>query len=129
MTPSVIEDALQALHARLQEVDRELAPLSAERNELQTAIEKLEAVVVPRPARARGSARVPAQGRTATTNGGRAPRGENRRRILQTIAHESKTATEIAKLTNITVGTVSTTLTKLVKDGAATKAARGYRAA
>jgi DNA-binding IclR family transcriptional regulator len=37
------------------------------------------------------------------------------------------TASEIARLTGISAGTVSTTLTKMAKNGELTKAERGYR--
>jgi DNA-binding transcriptional regulator GbsR (MarR family) len=37
------------------------------------------------------------------------------------------TASEIARLTGISAGTVSTTLTKMAKAGELTKAERGYR--
>jgi DNA-binding IclR family transcriptional regulator len=42
---------------------------------------------------------------------------------------EPKTASQIAKETGLNRGTISTTLTKLTKEGAAVKAERGYRAA
>ena len=37
------------------------------------------------------------------------------------------TASEIARLTGISAGTVRTTLTKMAKNGELTKAERGYR--
>ena len=49
--------------------------------------------------------------------------------ILEAIKSEPKTAGQIAKETGLNRGTISTTLTKLTKEGAAVKAERGYRAA
>ena len=65
----------------------------------------------------------------AHTATGRAPRGQNRRVILEAISDAPKTAGDVAKETGIGPPTVSTTLTKLVSDGAAVKAKRGYKAA
>ena len=65
----------------------------------------------------------------ARTSTGRAPRGQNRRLILEAIKDQPKTAGDVAKETGIGRPTVSTTLTKLVSDGAAVKAKRGYKAA
>ena len=76
-------------------------------------------------AAAKGAARRGAR----TSNGQRAPRGENRRLILAAIKDEAKTAGDVAKETGIGRPTVSTTLTKLVSDGVAVKAQRGYKAA
>ena len=54
---------------------------------------------------------------------------DNRRLILEAIRDAPKTAGDVAKETGIDRPTVSTTLTKLVSDGAAVKANRGYKAA
>lgn len=57
-----------------------------------------------------------------------APRGQNQVKILETLkGSEPMTASEIARLTGISAGTVSTTLTKMAKTGELTKAERGYR--
>jgi hypothetical protein len=59
-----------------------------------------------------------------------APRGQNQAKILEALqGSEPMTASEIAKLTGISSGTVGTTLTKMAKTGQLTKAARGYRLA
>ena len=73
--------------------------------------------------------RAPRAAARGTSNGQRAPRGENRRLILAAIKNEAKTAGDVAKETGIGRPTVSTTLTKLVSDGVAVKAQRGYKAA
>jgi hypothetical protein len=57
-----------------------------------------------------------------------APRGQNQAKILDVLkGSEPMTASEIATLTGSSAGTVSTTLTKMVKTGELTKAERGYR--
>jgi DNA-binding transcriptional ArsR family regulator len=72
--------------------------------------------------RSRAAAR-PSAAKRAT-----APRGQNQAKILQALkGSEPMTASEIARLTGISAGTVSTTLTKMAKAGELTKAERGYR--
>jgi CRP-like cAMP-binding protein len=57
-----------------------------------------------------------------------APRGQNQAKILEALkGSEPMTASEIARLTGISAGTVSTTLTKMAKNGELAKAERGYR--
>jgi CRP-like cAMP-binding protein len=57
----------------------------------------------------------------------RAPRGQNKARILGALKGRGPmTASEIAKATGIPVATVSTTLAKLAKTGELAKAERGY---
>ena len=57
-----------------------------------------------------------------------APRGQNQAKILAALeGSQPMTASEIAGLTGISAGTVSTTLTKMAKNGELTKAERGYR--
>jgi CRP-like cAMP-binding protein len=109
---------------------------------LRDAVKKLERPVVSRL----GGERAPAAESTARTRrpaattrpraaassraAGRAtaPRGQNKAKILAALKEsEPLTATEIAKLTGISAGTVSTTLNKMAKTGELTKAERGYR--
>ena len=90
--------------------------------------DRAERCGTPRRATANGSRGATAR-RGARTSNGRAPRGQNRRLILEAIKNEPKTAGDVAKETGIGRPTVSTTLTKLVSDGAAVKAKRGYKAA
>src|SRR5690349_17572806 len=115
---SVIRDAVDTWKRRLSELEEQIAPLADEAEQLRTAIAPLEAIE-PRAAGRRG----------ARTSTGRASRGQNRRLILEAIRSEPKTAGDVAKETGIGRPTVSTTLTKLVSDGAAVKAERGYKAA
>ena len=57
----------------------------------------------------------------------RAPRGQNKAKVLDALKNGPMTASEIAKATGIGTGTVSTMLTKMAKSGELTKAERGYR--
>jgi predicted Rossmann fold nucleotide-binding protein DprA/Smf involved in DNA uptake len=56
----------------------------------------------------------------------RAPRGENKAKVLEALKDGPMTAGEIAKLTGIGAGTVSTMLNKMAKSGELAKAERGY---
>ena len=60
------------------------------------------------------------------TSGARAPRGQNKAKIFESLAGGPKTASEIAKETQIGTGTVGATLIKLAKAGEVVKADRGY---
>jgi predicted Rossmann fold nucleotide-binding protein DprA/Smf involved in DNA uptake len=130
---SVIRDAVESWKRRLEELEAQIAPLADEAEQLRTAIARLEAIEPSRSGRRRGgpAAAKGAAGRRAArpSNGQRAPRGQNRRLILEAIKTQPKTAGDVAKETGIGRPTVSTTLTKLVSDGAAVKAQRGYMAA
>ena len=127
---SVITDAVDAWKGRLSELEQQLAPLVDEAEQLRTAIARLEAIE-PGTGRSRSANGDRARGRrsAARTARGRAPRGQNRRLILEAIRDAPRTAGDVAKETGIGRPTVSTTLTKLVSDGAAVKAKRGYKAA
>jgi DNA-binding transcriptional ArsR family regulator len=56
----------------------------------------------------------------------RAPRGQNKAKILASLKAGPRTASEIASETGISTGTVSSTLTKLATSGEVAKADRGY---
>jgi CRP-like cAMP-binding protein len=56
----------------------------------------------------------------------RAPRGQNKAKVLEALKDGPMTASEIAKVTGIGTGTVSTMLTRMAKSGELTKAERGY---
>ena len=62
----------------------------------------------------------------ARTNGARAPRGQNKAKILASLKAGPKTASEIAKETGIGTGTVGSTLRKMATTGEVQKADRGY---
>jgi predicted Rossmann fold nucleotide-binding protein DprA/Smf involved in DNA uptake len=127
---SVITDAVGAWKGRLSELEQQLAPLVDEAEQLRTAIARLEAIE-PATGASRSANRGAGGARrgAARTPTARAPRGQNRRLILEAIRDAPKTAGDVAKQTGIGRPTVSTTLTKLVSDGAAVKANRGYKAA
>jgi CRP-like cAMP-binding protein len=57
----------------------------------------------------------------------RAPRGQNKAKVLDALKNGPMTASEIANTTGIGTGTVSTMLTKMAKTGELAKAERGYR--
>ena len=81
-----------------------------------------------RPATQRKSRATPRPKTTtaAGTRGARAPRGQNKAKILASLQAGPKTASEIAKETGIGTGTVGSTLTKMAATGEVTKADRGY---
>ncbi len=56
-----------------------------------------------------------------------APRGQNKVKVLDALKDGPMTASEIAKVTGIGTGTVSTMLTKMAKSGELVKAERGYK--
>ena len=130
---SVIRDAVDTLKHRVADLEEQIAPLADEAEQLRAAIAKLEAIEPARPGRrtasADGAQRTATRRRARQPSAPRAPRGQNRRAILDAIKAEAKTAGDVAKETGIGRPTVSTTLTKLVSDGAAVKAERGYKAA
>jgi predicted Rossmann fold nucleotide-binding protein DprA/Smf involved in DNA uptake len=57
----------------------------------------------------------------------RAPRGQNKAKVLDALKDGPMTASEIAQRTGIATGTVSTLLTKMAKASELAKAQRGYR--
>jgi CRP-like cAMP-binding protein len=76
--------------------------------------------------RKRDAAPRPKTAAAPTASGARAPRGQNKAKILESLKAGPKTAAEIAKETGIGTGTVSATLTKLATAGEVVKADRGY---
>ncbi|MBV9796955.1 MAG: ArsR family transcriptional regulator [Solirubrobacterales bacterium] len=84
----------------------------------------------PRASRSRAAgatraSRSSAAGATRTSSA-RAPRGQNKAKILASLKKGPKTASEIAKETGIGTGTVGSTLTKMATAGDVVKAERGY---
>jgi CRP-like cAMP-binding protein len=81
---------------------------------------------------ARPAGRSTARGKRAGAAAGtsapaRAPRGQNKVKVLEALKAGPMTASEIANATGVATGTVSTLLTKLRKTGEVVKAERGYR--
>jgi DprA winged helix domain len=62
----------------------------------------------------------------APASDARAPRGQNKAKILESLKADPKTASEIANETGIGTGTVGSTLSKLAMAGDVVKADRGY---
>ena len=81
-----------------------------------------------RAGRPTAATRSRAAARSRTGGRGTAPRGQNKAKIVAALkGSEPMTATEIAGVTGISAGTVSTTLNKMAKTGELSKAERGYR--
>jgi CRP-like cAMP-binding protein len=80
-----------------------------------------------------GSTAEPSDGRRRTgaakraSSPVRAARGENRAKVLEALKKGPMTAGEVAKVTGIGTGTVSTMLNKMAKSGELAKAQRGYQ--
>jgi len=78
--------------------------------------------------RQRAAKRPRTAARSSATKRAMAPRGQNQAKILAALKERPPmTASEIAGLTGISASIVSTTLTKMAKNGELTKADRGYR--
>ncbi len=77
-----------------------------------------------RPTRAAAPRRKTAA--AAGRNAVRAPRGQNKALILASLKSGPRTASEIAKETGISTGTVGSTLSKMAAAGEVRKAERGY---
>lgn len=134
-----VSDIARSIKGRIRDVEQQLKDrkaLSDELERLKGALSRLEGGVrsrvdgrrrrqrsVTQPATAAASKEdtAPARGTTA-----RAPRGENKKKILASLKDGSKTASEIANETGIKASTVSTSLSKLAKSGEVVKANRGY---
>jgi predicted Rossmann fold nucleotide-binding protein DprA/Smf involved in DNA uptake len=128
----------QQVKARIKQIEDQLIQqdeLNDELERLRDALGRLEGEARSRASsgrRNRGPTARPAGGsartrRQASQLAGRAPRGENRVKVLDALKGGPMTASEIAKVTGVGTGTVSTMLTKLAKSGELAKAERGYR--
>ena len=125
--------------ARIKHIEVELArhrKLTDELERLRDALARLEGTARSRVTgrrRGRRQAAKPADRAqpTSTTKRAsapaRAPRGQNKAKVLEALKGGPMTASDIAKETGIGTGTVSTMLTKLTKSGELVKAERGYR--
>jgi predicted Rossmann fold nucleotide-binding protein DprA/Smf involved in DNA uptake len=133
-----VSDIARSIKGRIREVEEQLKDhkaLSDELERLKRALSRLEGGVrsrvdgtrdrqrpVTRPATA------PASKDTspATSTTARAPRGENKKKILASLTGGPKTASEIATETGIKASTIGASLSKLAKAGEVVKADRGY---
>ena len=133
-----VSDIARSIKARIWEVEPQLKDhkaLSDELERLRGALSRLEGGVRARvdgrrrrerPVRRRTTAAAPKDTSPATGTNARAPRGENKKKILAALNAGPKTASEIANETGIKAGTVGASLSKLAKAGEVVKADRGY---
>jgi CRP-like cAMP-binding protein len=127
----------QQVKARIKHIEEQLQQhqrLTDELERLRGALSRLEGGARARvraSRRNRKPAAKPAGGATRRVKPAsapaRAPRGQNKARVLDALQNGPMTASEIANVTGIGTGTVSTMLTKLAKTGELTKAERGYQ--
>jgi len=133
-----VSDIARSIKGRIREVEAQLKDhkaLSDELERLRGALSRLEDGVRSRVDGRRRRQRpvtqppmAPAPEDTSSARGAsaRAPRGENKKKILAGLEGGPKTASEIANETGIKSGTVSASLSKLAKAGEVVKADRGY---
>ena len=117
----------QQVKARIKQIEDQLRQherLSDELERLRDALTRLEGAARSRVSASRRPAAKPADAQSAPA---RAPRGQNKAKVLEALKGGPMTASEIAKVTGIGTGTVSTMLTKLAKSGELDKAERGYK--
>jgi predicted Rossmann fold nucleotide-binding protein DprA/Smf involved in DNA uptake len=133
-----VPDIARSIKGRIREVEAQLKDhnaLSDELERLKGALSRLEGGVRSRVDGRRRRQRpvtqpptAPAPKDTSLTRSAsaRAPRGENKRKILAALEGGPKTASEIASETGIKAGTAGASLSKLAKTGEVVKADRGY---
>jgi CRP-like cAMP-binding protein len=139
----------QQVKARIKQIEDQLRQherLTNELERLRDALTRLEGAARSRVSASGRSAAKPGQGRGRTTAAkragaqagaanaskpasapARAPRGQNKAKVLEALKEGPMTASEIAKVTGIGSGTVSTMLNKMAKSGELDKAERGYK--
>lgn len=128
----------QQVRARIKHIEDQLRQhqkLTDELERLRDALARLEGEARSRVSGARRGRKpttTPAESATTARAAkpasapARAPRGQNKAKVLEALKGGPMTASEIAKVTGIGTGTVSTMLTKMAKSGELTKAERGY---
>ena len=132
-----VSDIARSIKGRIREVEEQLKDhkaLSDELERLKGALSRLEGEVRSRVDGRRRRQRPGTQRTTAEPKdtspapsaNARAPRGENKKKILAALKGGPKTASEIANETGIKAGTISASLSKLAKAGEVVKADRGY---
>ncbi len=126
----------QQVKARIKHIEDQLRQhekLTHELERLRDALTRLEGAARSRvrgsgPPAARPADRPKREGAAKRANAqGRAPRGQNKAKVLEALKRGPMTASEIAKVTGIGTGTVSSLLTKMAKSGELVKAERGYK--
>ena len=133
-----VSDIARSIKGRIREVEGQLKDheaLSDELERLQGALGRLEGGVRSRvdgghrrqrPVTQRTTAPAPKDTPPARTTNARAPRGENKQKILASLKGDPKTASEVANETGIKASTISASLSKLAQAGGVVKADRGY---
>jgi predicted Rossmann fold nucleotide-binding protein DprA/Smf involved in DNA uptake len=129
----------QQVKARIKHIEEQLKQqhkLTDELERLRDALGRLEGEARSRVSTGRRNRKPPAEPAGSATRSraarpasapARAPRGQNKAKVLDALKDGPKTASEIAKTTGIGTGTVSTMLTKMAKSGELAKAERGYK--
>ena len=133
-----VSDIARSIKGRIREVEAHLKDhkaLSDELERLRGALSRLEGGVRARvdgrrrrqrPVTQRTTAPAPTDPSPARSTSARAPRGENKQKILAALKGGPKTASEIATETGIKASTIGASLSKLAKAGEVVKADRGY---
>ena len=133
-----VSDIARSIKGRIRELEAQLKDhkaLSDELERLKRALSRLEGGVRARvdgrrrrqrPVTRRTTAAAPQDTSPVRTTNARAPRGENKKKILAALNGGPKTASEIANETGIKAGTIGASLSKLAKTGEVAKADRGY---
>jgi alkaline phosphatase len=121
------QGAAAELRSLADEIERRLPHTSAAKAR-SSASSRRAAAPAPRTRSAAPAPRRTAATRSAaaSSNGARAPRGQNKAKILASLKTGPKTASEIAEETGIGTGTVGSTLSKMATAGEVRKAERGY---
>jgi predicted Rossmann fold nucleotide-binding protein DprA/Smf involved in DNA uptake len=133
-----VSDIARSIEGRIREVEEQLKDhkaLSDELERLKDALSRLESGVRARvdgrrhrerPVTHPTMAPAPQDTSPARSTAARAPRGENKKKILAALNGGPKTASEIANETGIKASTIGASLSKLAKAGEVVKADRGY---
>jgi CRP-like cAMP-binding protein len=138
---SAITDQIRARITQLEEQLKQHQNLRDELERLRGALTRLEGEVrsrvnvgrrgrrpasAPKRAAAPKSTAAPKAAAKPRSAAARAPRGQNKAKVLEALKDGPMTASEISKRTGIATGTASTTLAKMAKAGELVKAERGY---
>ena len=133
-----VSDIARSIKGRIREVEEQLKDhkaLSDELERLKGALSRLEGGVRARvdgrrrreqPVTQPTTPAAPKDASPARSATARAPRGENKTKILAALKDGPKTASEIAAETGIKASTIGASLSKLAKAGEVVKADRGY---
>ncbi len=121
------QSAATELRSLADEIERRLPSGSGSKTSGSSASRRAATPRAATPApRTRAASAAPKRTAGTSSNGARAPRGQNKAKILASLKTGPKTASEIAKETGIGTGTVGSTLSKMATAGEVRKAERGY---